>query len=67
MEHYDYLQVKNRIASENYGVFGISVKIEYSELIAKTLELTLKSFRCEVVICISLIVKFLIAWYQSSE
>jgi hypothetical protein len=42
MEHYGYLQVKNGITSENYGTFGISVKLEYSELFAKALEVTLK-------------------------
>jgi hypothetical protein len=42
MEHYGYLQVKNGITSENYSTFGISVKIEYSELFDKALELTLK-------------------------
>jgi len=42
MKHYGYLQVQNRIARKNYGMFGISVKIEYSELFAKALELTLK-------------------------
>jgi len=42
MEHCGYLQVKNGITSENYGTFGISIMIEYSELFAKALELTLK-------------------------
>jgi hypothetical protein len=42
MGHYGYLQVKNGITTENYSTFGISVKIEYSELFAKALELTLK-------------------------
>jgi hypothetical protein len=42
MEHYGYLQVKNGITSENFGMFWIFVKIEYSELFAKALELTLK-------------------------
>jgi len=44
VEHYGYLQVKNRIASENYGMLGISVRIEYSELFTKALELTLNFF-----------------------
>jgi hypothetical protein len=42
MEHYVYLQVKNGITRENYGTFGISVKVDYTELFAKALELTLE-------------------------
>jgi hypothetical protein len=42
MEHYGYLQVKNGSTSENYGTFGISIKLENSELNAKALDLTLK-------------------------
>jgi hypothetical protein len=42
IDYYGYLQIKDGITSENYGTFGTSVKIEYSELFAKTLELTLK-------------------------